>query len=163
MRRPDRDAGGVAVLAKPVRDPVRADRLAELVAEDEVLVGVDRAGDRSLKLLCIAVASQRRDRLGIERDRPLRAACLRRGENQAPGQREDLLLDAQRASVEIDTAPGESVSPTVAVRVPTDLRQAAEAYGHERRWSLGEVVRVGLEQLVDYQRPEQQPAPPRQA
>ena len=43
-----------------------------------------------------------------------------------------------------------AVSPTVAVRVPVDLRQQAEAYGRERRWTFGEVVRVGLEQLVDY-------------
>ena len=47
--------------------------------------------------------------------------------------------------------PAVPVSPTVAVRVPTDLRQQAEAYGRERRWTFGEVVRVGLEQLVDYQ------------
>lgn len=45
--------------------------------------------------------------------------------------------------------PTVAIAPTVSIRVPTDLREQAEAYGRERRWTFGEVVRVGLEQLVD--------------
>ena len=50
--------------------------------------------------------------------------------------------------------PAVPVSPTVAVRVPTDLRRQAEAYGRERRWTFGEVTRVALEQLVGYDKDE---------
>lgn len=38
------------------------------------------------------------------------------------------------------------------IRLPTELREQADAFGREHRWSFGEVVRVGLEQLVGYDR-----------
>jgi hypothetical protein len=46
--------------------------------------------------------------------------------------------------------PEVPIAPTVSIRVPADLRVQAEAFGRERRWTFGEVVRVGLERLVDY-------------
>jgi hypothetical protein len=39
-------------------------------------------------------------------------------------------------------------APTVSIRMPADLRAQAEAYGRERRWTLGETTRVALEQLI---------------
>ncbi|HEY2181323.1 MAG TPA: hypothetical protein VGH09_06605 [Solirubrobacteraceae bacterium] len=47
--------------------------------------------------------------------------------------------------------PAVPVSPTVAVRVPVELREQAEAYGREHRWTFGEVTRVALEQLVGFE------------
>jgi hypothetical protein len=48
-----------------------------------------------------------------------------------------------------------AIAPTVSIRVPVDLREQAEAFGRERRWTLGEVVRVGLERLVEHDGQEQ--------
>jgi predicted transcriptional regulator len=42
------------------------------------------------------------------------------------------------------------VSPATSIRIPEELREQAEAFGRERRWSFGQTVRVGLEQLVGY-------------
>jgi len=47
--------------------------------------------------------------------------------------------------------PQVPVSPQTSIRIPPELREAADQYGRERRWSFGEVVRVGLEQLVGYE------------
>jgi hypothetical protein len=40
--------------------------------------------------------------------------------------------------------------PATSVRIPTELREQAEAFARSRRWTFGEVVRVGLERLVGY-------------
>lgn len=45
-------------------------------------------------------------------------------------------------------------APVVSIRMPPDLREQAEAFGRERRWSLAETTRVALEQLVSDQRRE---------
>jgi hypothetical protein len=42
------------------------------------------------------------------------------------------------------------VSPVTTVRIPEPLREQAEAYGREHRWTFGEVTRVALERLVGY-------------
>jgi hypothetical protein len=43
------------------------------------------------------------------------------------------------------------------IRFPPPLRERAEAFARERRWSFGEVVRVAVEELVDYQPPQPEP------
>jgi hypothetical protein len=47
--------------------------------------------------------------------------------------------------------------PATSVRIPELLRERVEQYGRERRWSMGEVTRVALEQLVGYDQPDDQP------
>jgi hypothetical protein len=49
---------------------------------------------------------------------------------------------------ELPTVP---VTPSVSIRIPEDLREDAEAYGREHRWSLGQTTRVALERLVGYE------------
>jgi hypothetical protein len=50
--------------------------------------------------------------------------------------------------LELSEVPaGEATS----IRFPPPLRERAEEYGRERRWSFGEVVRVAVEELVDYE------------
>jgi hypothetical protein len=49
-----------------------------------------------------------------------------------------------------EESPTVPTGPATSVRIPTELREQAEAFGRERRWTFGEVVRVGLEQLVGY-------------
>jgi hypothetical protein len=44
--------------------------------------------------------------------------------------------------------PTVSIAPTTSVRIPEPLRERVEQYGREHRWSMGEVTRVALEQLV---------------
>jgi hypothetical protein len=48
VQRPRRDAGALAVLAEPLREPLRVDRPAELVAENEVTVIVGVPGEVAL-------------------------------------------------------------------------------------------------------------------
>jgi len=43
---------------------------------------------------------------------------------------------------------------TTSIRIPEPLRERVEQYGREHRWSMGEVTRVALEQLVGYNRDE---------
>jgi len=43
---------------------------------------------------------------------------------------------------------------TTSIRIPESLRVRVEQYGREHRWSMGEVTRVALEQLVGYDRDE---------
>jgi len=51
------------------------------------------------------------------------------------------------------------VSPVTSIRIPAELRAEAEAFGRDRRWTLGEVTRVALEQLVgDQETHDNQPA-----
>ena len=40
------------------------------------------------------------------------------------------------------------VAAPTSIRIPDPLRRKAEAFGRERRWTLGEVVRVAIEQLL---------------
>jgi hypothetical protein len=39
-------------------------------------------------------------------------------------------------------------APVVSIRMSPDLREQAEAFGRERRWTLAQTTRVALEQLV---------------
>ena len=56
-----------------------------------------------------------------------------------------------------------SVAPTAGIRIPPDLREQAELFAREHRWSLSETVRVGLERLVGYGADDDQPAERRTA
>ena len=51
-----------------------------------------------------------------------------------------------------EESPTVPTGPATSVRIPEPLRQQAEAFGREHRWSFGEVTRVALEQLVGGQR-----------
>ena len=42
------------------------------------------------------------------------------------------------------------VARTAGIRIPPDLREQAELFAREHRWSLSGTVRVGLERLVGY-------------
>jgi hypothetical protein len=53
------------------------DRAAELVAEDEIVVVVGVSRQIALEDLRLPVPAEGGDRLGVERDRSLRAARLR--------------------------------------------------------------------------------------
>jgi hypothetical protein len=41
-------------------------------------------------------------------------------------------------------------APTAGIRIPPDLREQAESFGRERRWTLSETTRVALERLVGF-------------
>jgi hypothetical protein len=63
----------------------------------------------------------------------------------------------QPTAGEVDTAacrkeqPTVPIAPTVSIRVPSDLREQAEAFGRERRWTFAKTTLVALEQLIDYE------------
>jgi hypothetical protein len=42
-------------------------------------------------------------------------------------------------------------APTAGIRIPPDLREQAELFGRERRWTFSETAKVALEQLVGYE------------
>ncbi|HME04245.1 MAG TPA: hypothetical protein VKG38_14585 [Solirubrobacteraceae bacterium] len=44
--------------------------------------------------------------------------------------------------------------PATSIRIPEPRRERVEDYAREHRWSMGEVTRVALEQLVGYDRDE---------
>ena len=48
---------------------------------------------------------------------------------------------------ELSTVP---VAPTVSIRVPSDLREQAEAFCRDRRWTFAKTTLVALEQLIGY-------------
>ncbi|MGO8906961.1 MAG: hypothetical protein ACLQMH_15270 [Solirubrobacteraceae bacterium] len=50
--------------------------------------------------------------------------------------------------------PPVPAATTTSIRIPESLRERVEEYGREHRWSMGEVTRVALEQLVGYDRDE---------
>jgi hypothetical protein len=54
---PRRDPGRFAVAPEPFGQPLRMDRAAGLVAEDEVLVDVGLAGERALEQLRLTVSA----------------------------------------------------------------------------------------------------------
>jgi len=56
--------------------------------------------------------------------------------------------------------PQVPVAPSTSVRIPESLRERVEEYGREHRWSMGEVTRVALEQLVGDEQHGDQPTRP---
>jgi len=40
------------------------------------------------------------------------------------------------------------IAAPTSIRIPEQLRRQAEAFGRERHWTLGETVRVAIEQLL---------------
>jgi hypothetical protein len=57
------------MVAEPLRQPVRVNRPAELIGENEVLVDVGLDGEGALEELRLAVSLKRLHGLGIQRDR----------------------------------------------------------------------------------------------
>ncbi len=55
---------------------------------------------------------------------------------------------------ELPTVP---TGPATSVRIPPELREQADAFARDRRWTFGEVVRVGLEQLVGHDQDDDSP------
>jgi hypothetical protein len=53
-----------------------------------------------------------------------------------------------RVHIVCEESPTVPAGPATSVRIPPKLREQADALARERRWTFGEVVRVGLEQLV---------------
>jgi hypothetical protein len=97
-----------------LREALGMDRAAELVAEDEIVVVVGVSRQIALEDLRLPVPAEGGDRLGVERDRSLRAARLRRAERAAvlvaadaarAGRGDDLLIDPQARAVEIGRPP----------------------------------------------------------
>jgi hypothetical protein len=97
-----------------LREALGMDRAAELVAEDEIVVVVGVSRQIALEDLRLPVPAEGGDRLGVERDRSLRAARLRRAERAAvlvaadaarAGRGDDLLIDPQARAVEIERPP----------------------------------------------------------
>ena len=74
-------------------------------------------------------------------------------------------MGSQRRRSQIVVCEGArvSVAPTAGIRIPPDLREQAELFAREHRWSLSETVRVGLERLVGYEADDDQPAERRTA
>ena len=62
-----------------------------------------------------------------------------------------------------EESPTVPTGPATSVRIPPELREQADALARERRWTFGEVVRVGLEQLVAGQPENTRDAEPRRA
>lgn len=61
VKRPGRDSGGLALPAEPLGQPLRMDRGAERVGEDEILVDVGSAREVSLEQLIRKAASMPAD------------------------------------------------------------------------------------------------------
>jgi predicted transcriptional regulator len=59
--------------------------------------------------------------------------------------------------------PTVPAGPATSVRIPPKLREQADALARERRWTFGEVVRVGLERLVAYDQDDDDTQPRRAA
>jgi hypothetical protein len=57
---------------------------------------------------------------------------------------------------ELPTVP---IAPSTSVRIPEPLRERVEQYGREHRWTMGEVTRVALEQLVSPREDTHDPEP----
>jgi hypothetical protein len=62
-----------------------------------------------------------------------------------------------------EESPTVPTGPATSVRIPPELREQADALARERRWTFGEVVRVGLEQLVGAPSENTHDAEPRRA
>jgi hypothetical protein len=71
VKRPGRDAGGLAVLPEPCGEPLRVDRPADPVGEHEVAVAVGRTGEVAFEQLRLTMPGEDANRLGIivRRDR----------------------------------------------------------------------------------------------
>jgi hypothetical protein len=93
MQAARRDAGGVAVLAEPVREALRVDRAAERIGEDEIPVDIGRSGKVTLEELRCAVRAEHVDRRRVQRDRAAATGRLGRAERRAATGRHQLLLD----------------------------------------------------------------------
>jgi len=56
--------------------------------------------------------------------------------------------DKQVNVVCTEEPPVPAAHHVTSIRLPDELRERVEQYGREHRWSMGEVTRVALEQLV---------------
>ena len=108
VQRTGREPVVVAVLAEPLGEPRRVDVIAELVAEDEVVVPVRRSGEGALGELHVTVDAQRLNRDGVERDCAAAPGRLRRAERDAATGRDQLLLDGEACALQVQRPPGEA-------------------------------------------------------
>lgn len=67
--------------------------------------------------------------------------------------------DTSKSTPSAHEEPLVPVSPQTSIRIPEPLRERVAEYGRERRWSMGEVTRVALEQLVGQQVDTPEPEP----
>jgi hypothetical protein len=87
---------------------LRVDGPPERVGEDEIPVDVGVSHEVTLEDLCFAVLAQRRDRHGVQRDRPGAAPALGRAERRAALGRDELLHDLQPRRVHVDVLPAQA-------------------------------------------------------